>query len=108
MEAKTTQDDYRRVKEDLQLLKEDLSALTKTVAEGHKNNISSIREEIRRETQEALTKARKRGEEALHKAKDKGDKAIHDMEDTIGERPFLSILIMFLAGVIVGKLLDRQ
>ncbi|MBW0147135.1 DUF883 family protein [Marinobacter arenosus] len=107
MEAKPSQDEYDQVKQDLQKLREDLATLTKTVTESQKSNISSLRDEIRRESREALDQVRSRGNDALNRAKDAGDKAIHDVEHKIEERPFLSILIMFLAGILVGKLLDR-
>lgn len=107
MEAKSSQDEYDQVKQDLQKLREDLANLTKTVTESQKSNISSLRDEIRRESREALDQVRNRGNDALNRAKDAGDKAIHDVEHKIEERPFLSILIMFLAGILVGKLLDR-
>ncbi|MGM0768548.1 MAG: DUF883 family protein [Pseudomonadota bacterium] len=107
MEAKSAQDDYNRVKEDLQLLREDFAKLTKTVSDGQKNNISSLRDEIRRESREALESVRKRGDEAITRARDASSKAVHDVEHQIEERPFLSILIMFLAGILVGRLLDR-
>ena len=108
MEAKsTTQDDYNQVKSDLQALREDLAKLTRTVSESQKSNISSLRDEFRRESREALDQVRQKGDEALHRAKDAGDKAFHDVESKIEERPFLSIIIMFLAGILVGKMLDR-
>ena len=46
MEAKSTQDDYNQVKQDLQELREDLAKLTRTVSESQKSNISSLRDEI--------------------------------------------------------------
>jgi len=107
MEAKTTQDDYEQVKRDVQALREDLSKLTKTVSESQKSNISSLRDEIRRESREAFDQVRQKGDEALHRARDAGDKAVHDVEHRIEERPFLSIVIMFLAGILVGKMFDR-
>ncbi|MBU2953113.1 DUF883 family protein [Marinobacter sp. F3R08] len=108
MEAKSsTQDDYNQVRQDLQELREDLAKLTRSVSEGQKSNISNLRDEIRRESREALDQVRQRGDEALHRAKDAGDKAFQDVEHKIEERPFLSIILMFLAGILVGKLLDR-
>ncbi|MDF0752638.1 hypothetical protein NLU14_20630 [Marinobacter sp. 71-i] len=107
MEAKSNQNDYEQVKEDLQKLRDDLSKLTKTVAEGQKSNISNLRDEIRRESREAFDQVRQRGDEAFNRARDAGSKAVHDAEHKIEERPFLSIVIMFLAGLLVGRLLDR-
>lgn len=107
MEAKSAKDDYSRVKEDLQALREDLAKLTKAVTDGQKSNISSLKDEVVRESREALDHVRMRGDEALNRARDAGSKAVHDVEHQIEERPFLSILIMFLAGILVGRLLDR-
>lgn len=107
MEAKSPQDDYNQVKQDLQELRNDLAKLTRTVSDSQKSNISSLRDEIRRESREAFDQVRRKGDEALDRARNAGDKAVHDVEHRIEERPFLSILIMFLAGILVGKLFDR-
>ena len=107
MEAKSTQDDYDQLKRDLQALREDMAKLTNSFSESQKSNISSLRDEIRRESREAFDQVRKKGDAALHRAKDTGDKAVEDVEHRIEERPFLSIIIMFLAGILVGKMLDR-
>lgn len=107
MEAKSAQSEYDQVKDDIRLLREDLAKLTKSVTDSQKSNISSLRDEIRRESREALDRVRKTGDEALNSARDVGEKAVHDVEHRIEERPFLSIIIMFLAGLLVGKLLDR-
>jgi len=107
MEAKSGQNDYEQVRQDLQQLREDLSKLTKTVADGHKSNISNLRDEIRRESREAFDQVRQRGDEAFNRARDASSKAVHDVEHKIEERPFLSVVLMFLAGLLVGRLLDR-
>ncbi|MCL7942989.1 hypothetical protein [Marinobacter sp. ATCH36] len=107
MEAKSSQNDYEQVREDLRKLSDDLSKLTKTVAEGQKSNISSLRDEIRRESREAFDQVRQRSDAAINRARDAGTKAVDDVEHKIEERPFLSIIIMFLAGLLVGRLLDR-
>ncbi|HEY9119985.1 MAG TPA: hypothetical protein VIN33_09515 [Marinobacter sp.] len=107
MEAKSNQSDYEQVREDLRKLSDDLSKLTKTVADGQKNNISHLRDEIRRESREAFDQVKQRGDAAITRARDAGSKAVDDVEHKIEERPFLSIMIMFLAGLLVGRLLDR-
>ncbi|MDY6840129.1 MAG: hypothetical protein SV429_01235 [Pseudomonadota bacterium] len=107
MEAKSAQDDYDQVKQDLQELRNDLSKLAHTVSESQKSEINSLRDEIRRESLGVIKQVRQKGDETLRRAKDTGEKTIHDVESNIEERPFLSIVLMFLAGVLVGKLLDR-
>lgn len=61
MEAKSSQNEYEQVRQDLQQLREDLSKLTKAVADGQKSNISSLRDEIRRESREAFDQVRQHG-----------------------------------------------
>ncbi|KMQ75622.1 DUF883 family protein [Marinobacter subterrani] len=107
MEAKPAQSEYDQVRDDLRMLREDLARLSKSVADNQKGNISSLRDEIRRESREAFDRVRQTGDEALNSARNAGEKAVHDVEHKIEERPFLSIIIMFLAGLLVGKLLDR-
>ncbi|PSF05086.1 hypothetical protein C7H09_15890 [Marinobacter fuscus] len=107
MAAKTSQDEYEQVKQDLQQLRDDVAKLTRAVTESQKSNISHLRDEIRRESQEALDQVRQKGDAALNRARDAGDRAVNEVEHRIEERPFLSVVLMFLAGVLVGKLLDR-
>ena len=107
MEAKSSQNEYEQVRQDLQQLREDLSKLTKAVADGQKSNISSLRDEIRRESREAFDQVRQHGDEAFNRARDASTKVVHDVEHKIEERPLLSVVLMFLAGLLVGRLLDR-
>ncbi|MBY5936348.1 DUF883 family protein [Marinobacter nauticus] len=108
MEAKSgQQNEYEQVREDLRRLQEDMAKLTRSVAEGQKNNISHLRDEIRRESREAFDQVKRRGDEAIDRAKEASGKAVENVEHKIEERPFLSIVLMFLAGLLVGRLLDR-
>lgn len=107
MEKHIEKDDYGRVKEDLQLLREDLAALTKSVTDGQKSNVNSLKDEISRETRAAFDSLRKRGDAAISRATEAGSQTAENVENKIGERPFLSIILMFLAGIVVGKMLDR-
>ena len=93
---KASKTEYEQVKADLKALRDDLARLSRSVTDGQKNNLNSLKDEIRREGQEALDYARGAGEKALHEA-----------EEKIIERPFLTVILLFLAGLIVGKLLDR-
>lgn len=118
MEAKSAQEDYDRVKNDLKTLQDDLAKLTRAVTEGQKAKVSNLRDEIRRESEEAYDDLRKRGdkaysqareagERAYGQARDAGGKAIQGAEHKIEERPFLTVLIAFVAGLLVSKLFDR-
>lgn len=95
-EVKQQNSEYDQVKADLRMLREDLAKLSKSVTDGQKNSFNSFRDELQKE-----------GREALNTARGAGEKAIHDVEERITERPFLTVLVLFLAGLVVGKLLDR-
>ncbi|SOB77601.1 hypothetical protein SAMN04488490_3423 [Marinobacter sp. LV10R510-11A] len=107
MDKQTAQGDYANVKEDLQVLRDDIAALTKTVTEDQTSRVNSFKDEISRETRSALDQLRKRGDDALTRATEAGSQTVESVEHKIEERPFLSIILMFLAGIIVGKMLDR-
>lgn len=96
MATKAPEDEYKQVRDDLAALKEDLAALTKSVTENQKSNLAGLRDQLEKEARDIFGHACK-----------SGDKAIHDVENKITERPLLSILVMFMAGLLVGKLLDR-
>lgn len=93
---KVSKSEYEQVKADLKVLRDDLAKLTKSMADGQKSSLHNLKDELRRESQEALDYACGAGEKALHEA-----------EEKIIERPFLTVILLFLAGLIVGKLLDR-
>ncbi len=107
MDKQTAQGDYANVKEDLQVLRDDIAALSKTVADGQRDRANNLKDEISRETRSVLDQLRKRGDDALNRATEAGSKGVESVEHKIEERPFLSIILMFLAGIVVGKLLDR-
>ncbi|SHK17724.1 Membrane-anchored ribosome-binding protein, inhibits growth in stationary phase, ElaB/YqjD/DUF883 family [Marinobacter antarcticus] len=107
MEKQTAKDDYGRVINDLQLLREDLASLTKAVAEGQRSSANNLKDEINREAHAVFDNLRKRGDAALTRATEAGSQTVENVEHKIEERPFLSIILMFLAGIIVGKMLDR-
>ena len=118
MQNNAAKDDYTRVKDDLSSLKEDLASLTKAVADSQVNHATTLKNEISKEARavfeqlrqsgdEALNRATKAGSEAVDRASQAGSQAVESVEHKIEERPFLSIILMFLAGIVVGKMLDR-
>ncbi len=118
MDNKSAKDDYARVKDDLAVLREDLAALTKALADSQVTSATNLKNEISKEARavidqlrqsgdEALSRATKAGSQAVDRAAQAGSHAVESVEHKIEERPFLSIILMFLAGIVVGKMLDR-
>lgn len=85
MESKTPQEGFNQLREELR----------------------ALRDEIRRENRDALNQVRSKSDKALKQAKKKGNKAVQGFEHGVEDRPYLSLMIMFLAGILVGKLIDR-
>lgn len=107
MENKAAHDDYTRVKSDLTALRDDLAALTKAVASSQANSASNLKDEINKETRAVFEHLRQSGDKAIARATEAGTQTVESVEHKIEERPFLSIILMFLAGIVVGKMLDR-
>ncbi|ODC04081.1 hypothetical protein BFW38_11615 [Terasakiispira papahanaumokuakeensis] len=107
MESKATQEDYEQLKADMQLLRDDLAKLSKTVVEGQKDHISQLREELQREGSAALKKARHHADESIERVRDNSQKVIGEVEKKIEDRPFLTVVLVFLAGMLLGKWFDR-
>ena len=89
--------DIDTLRDDVAKLRTDLSHLAKSLLEKGKNETDSAREKVIEELRNEFGSAR-----------DKGMETVDSVEQTIQERPFISLLIAFLAGLILGKLFDRR
>lgn len=96
------------LKNDIHQLRSDLAQLSSAVIDKQRGHVSQLREDIAKDSQEALQRARERGDEAWSRAREMGDRTVKDAERRIEERPFLSLLLIFCAGLLLGKLFDRS
>jgi ElaB/YqjD/DUF883 family membrane-anchored ribosome-binding protein len=85
------------LKEDMAKLRADLSQLGKTLLERGKN-----------ETDVAKDRAIEELKRELQSARNKGHETVNSVEQQIQEKPFVSLLIAFLAGLILGKMFERR
>jgi len=79
-------EDYHNLKEDVEALRRDLAKLSGNV----------------------LKEARASAEDVLGTVNEKSHKAVHQAEEKIGERPFLSILVSFVLGLVLAKALSTS
>ena len=97
-------DDVEQLRAEIQILRDQLARLSTTQAESDRNFAKEIQDELR----QTLDKARATGEQVLGKARAGGDKAIDEIEKQIEQRPLLVLLLVFLAGLFLSKLVERR
>ncbi len=87
--------------------------------ESLKDNVANLRADLSQITQTLLDKGKSETEVAkdrlidelkyeLEAARTKGKKTVESVESQIQEKPFLSLLIAFIVGLVLGKIFDRS
>lgn len=89
--------DVDSLKKDISRLKDDLSSIAETLLEKGKE-----------ETGAAKDKLGERFGDELEAARAKGKEKVESIEGQIREKPLTSLLIAFVIGLFLGKLLDRR
>ena len=87
--------------------------------ESLKENVANLRSDISQITQSLLEKGKSETEVAkdrlidelkfeLEAARSKGKQTVENVESQIQEKPFMSLLIAFIVGLVLGKLFDKK
>lgn len=89
--------DVTKLRTDLGNIAQALKEVGKGKAEDARSSVSELASTLREELLRAL-----------EGAKDRGKRSVATVEETIEDRPFLTLLTAFGAGILLGKLLDRR
>lgn len=89
--------DLETLKDDVTKLRADLSQIAKSLLEKGKNERDSAKDRVLEELSYDLRSAR-----------DKSRETVGTVEHKIQEKPFMSLLIAFLIGLVLGKVFDRK
>ncbi len=89
--------DINNLKEDVTKLRSDLSQLGKTLLEKGKHETDTAKDKVIEELKSELQAARSKGKET-----------VESVEQQIQQKPFISLLIAFMIGLILGKLFERR
>lgn len=89
--------DIEALKEDVTKLRSDLSQLGKTLLEKGKQETDAAKDKVIEELKHELETARFKSKET-----------VQSVEQQIREKPFYSLLIAFVAGLILGKLFEKR
>lgn len=96
-------DDLDKLKDDIDNLRADLSSLTKTI----KGMGNSAVEDVQALGAEKLDELRAEIERATGQVRRKGEASVAEIEQAVQDRPLMSLLAAFGAGMLVARLLDR-
>ncbi len=97
-------DDLSKLQDDIEKLRADLSSLTKTM----KDLGGSALEDAQNLGAEKLEELRGEIERASGRVRRQGEASIAEVERTIKEKPLLSLLAAFGAGMLITRLMDRR
>jgi ElaB/YqjD/DUF883 family membrane-anchored ribosome-binding protein len=98
------------LREELRLLREEMADLKNNATNATQTDTAQrdFAKELQDELRNTLNKAREKGDEVLDQARAQGEKAVDQIGKQIGERPLLSLLLVFFVGLIVAKFLERR
>lgn len=97
IDMQSIRDDMAALRGDLARVTQDLKAIGKNRAEATKENLGATAQSLKEEIIRMFDDTRETGKRSLE-----------SVETEIGERPLLSLLISFGAGLIMAKLLERK
>lgn len=92
------------LREEIATLRAELARARGSDAESRKRLASELQEELR----ETLESVREKSQDVLERARASGDRVIDDLEKQIQKQPLLSLLLIFLAGILMAKLFERR
>ncbi len=98
------QENVDNLKEDITKLRSDLSGITDTLMKISRNAYSIKNKELH---DDALKLIEEFGD-TMNTARSMSREKIRMAESKIGEKPFLSVLIAFLIGLVIGTVYDRR
>ena len=96
-------DDLDKLKDDITALRADLSSLTKSM----KAMSNSAVEDVQALGAEKLDELRAEIERASGEVRKKGEASVAEIERAVQERPLMSLLAAFGAGMLITRLMDR-
>lgn len=108
----TAEVDYSQVKKDLDALRNDVAQITSTLLREKqdvaKRFTENIVEGLVKEGHSIVDTAKSKGEQAVKTVTGTSHKAVERVEEKIQQRPFLSLALSFLSGLVIAELIERR
>ena len=101
------EEEFDTLKAGLDTLRKDISSLVSSFGDAATDEVKTRGRRTRAAVGRATDRAGEVWDDATNEASRRGREGVAALEHQIDERPFLSVLVAFGIGVVVGKLLDR-
>lgn len=96
------------LKEDVQTLRADLRGIAGTVGARGKSRLADVKARLGETAKTVHGQAKEKFQDIYEVAREGGEQAVETCREKIVERPMTSLLVAFLGGIIVGRLLLRR
>lgn len=73
-----------------------------------RRDVETLRKDLAKLSGGLLNEAKTSAEQALKNVNQKSQEVVHQAEEKISEKPFLSLLMSFVLGLILAKVLDSR
>lgn len=103
-EKQELRQDMQTLRDDVTKLRSDLSGITQRLLEAGKDEAGMARYKLEAEVRKLLEEV----SQTLGQTRERSRKAVEGVEQKIGERPLISLIIAFIVGLLLGKLFDRK
>ena len=97
-------DDIDIIKEDVAKLRSDLSMTTKKLINMGKDQTGEVKEKAKMEAAILLNELHS----AFEESKKQGKRSVKKVENKVADRPFMSLLVAFIAGLFLCKMFDSS
>jgi len=106
--------DLGDLRNDMAVLREDLVKITQKIADLGRAEAEGVKENVAGRVRKELDKAEEAKDrlvedlrKEVNEVKEQGKKAVGTVEQQIREQPLISLLIAFVVGLLLGKILDK-
>lgn len=110
-------DEVQVLREEIAALRQELAKLIAAIPDTDSGKTGSTSErdfagEIRDELKDSIERARavveEKGREFIDKARNDGADVMADLETRVRQYPLLSVFLVFVAGLLLGKVFERR
>jgi ElaB/YqjD/DUF883 family membrane-anchored ribosome-binding protein len=101
------EEEFDTLKAGLETLRKDIGSLVSSFGDAATEEVTTRGRRARAAVGRATDRAGEVWDDATGEASRRGREGVAAVEQLIEERPLMSVLVAFVIGVVVGKLIDR-
>jgi ElaB/YqjD/DUF883 family membrane-anchored ribosome-binding protein len=101
------EEEFDTLKAGLDTLRKDISSLVSSIGDAATDEVRTRGRHARAAVGRATDRAGEMWDDATNEASRRGREGVAAVEQRIEERPFISVLVAFGIGLVIGKLFNR-